>query len=458
MLLPMMGGASHALMGEGNNAPSWSPDGTRLVYFNNAPGDPMFVADRSAADPTQILAPDEKRVLHNHNPVWSPDSKWIYFVRGIEPTDDMDVWRIRPSGDSLERLTEHHTDVNYLAPISSRTLLYIGHAEDQSGPWLWALDVESKVARRVSSGLDQYASVAASRDGRRIVATIANPTSSLWSVPILDRPVQEAEVKTYPVTTIRGLAPRFGATSLFYLSTRGAGDGLWRFRDGEASEVWKGANRALFEPTAVTKDELRVCVVVRQQGRRHLTIMSADGTNVRTLAASLDILGEAGQGTADWSPDGGWIVTGGRDAQGPGLFKIPAEGGEPVRLVAGQVANPVWSPDGKLIVYSGGFFNGQVELRGVRPDGHAVELPPLRVRPGGYRFVPDGTGLVYLPLLRSLDFWLYDFTTGKTRPLTHLDDQGLLATFDITPDGKQIVFDRTRTNSNIALIELPSSP
>jgi Tol biopolymer transport system component len=90
----------------------------------------------------------------------------------------------------------------------------------------------------------------------------------------------------------------------------------------------------------------------------------------------------------------------------------------------------------------------------MRPDGQAVELPVLRVRPGGYRFLPDGTGLVYMPLLRSLDFWLLDLTTTKTRQLTSLDDQGLLATFDITPDGKQIVFDRTRTNSNIALIDL----
>src|SRR5262249_45488405 len=191
--------------------------------------------------------------------------------------------------------------------------------------------------------------------------------------------------------------------------------------------------------------------------KRHRAIMSADGTNARTLAASLDILGETGQGTADWSPDSGWIATGGRDAQGPGLFKIPVDGGEPVRLVAGQVANPVWSPDGRLIVYSGGFFNGQVELRGVRPDGHAVELPPLRVRPGGYRFLPDGTGLVYLPLLRSVDFSFYDLSTGQTRPLTRLDEHGLLGTFDITPDGKQIVFDRTRPNSNIALIDLPSA-
>ncbi len=169
-----------------------------------------------------------------------------------------------------------------------------------------------------------------------------------------------------------------------------------------------------------------------------------------TLAASIDT-----RGPADWSPDGKWIVVGGSDAQGPALFKIPVDGGAPVRLVVGQAVNPVWSPDGNLIVYSGGFMNGQVTLLGVRPDGASVELPPLRVRQGGYRFLPNGTGLVYMPLLRSLDFWLLDLATTKTRQLTHLGDQGLLATFDITPDGKQIVFDRSRENSNIALIDLP---
>jgi hypothetical protein len=30
-----------------------------------------------------------------------------------------------------------------------------------------------------------------------------------------------------------------------------------------------------------------------------------------------------------------------------------------------------------------------------------------------------------------------------------------LRTFDITPDGKEIVFDRSKQNSNIVLIDLP---
>ena len=46
----------------------------------------------------------------------------------------------------------------------------------------------------------------------------------------------------------------------------------------------------------------------------------------------------------------------------------------------------------------------------------------------------------------------------RTRPrqLTHFSDRGFLNTFDVTPDGKYLVFDRTRQNSDIVLIDLPA--
>jgi WD40 repeat protein len=313
--------------------------------------------------------------------------------------------------------------------------------------------VESKVTRRVNSGLDKYTSVAASRDGRRVVATIANPTASLWTVPILDRQAEDRDVQRYPVPTVRALAPRFGGASLFFLSARGTGDGLWRVQDGQAFEVRKGADGPLFESPAVSRDGSRVAVVLGREGRRHVAIMSADGTGLRGLAESIDI-----KGTADWSPDGAWIVTGGSDAQGPALFKIPVDGGVPVRLATGQAVNPVWSPDGNLIVYAGALVPGQLApLLGVRPDGAPVELPPVRVGASGHRFLPNGRGLVYLPRNsnQSPDFWRLDLATGNQRQLTRLSNQGTLGSFDITPDGKQIVFDRARENSHIVLIDLP---
>jgi Tol biopolymer transport system component len=452
MILPLMGGMPRAFLDRGATAPAWSPDGTRLTYFKNEDGDPLFVADRTGADARQVLV---EKGVHLHNPAWSSDGRWIYFARGSEPTDAMDVWRVRPTGESLERLTEGGNFVNFVAPLDARNVLYVGRAEDRSGPWLWRLDVERKETRRVSTGVGQYTTVSASRDGRRVVATVANPTASLWRVPLLDHEAGDRDVRPYPLPTARALAPRFAGTSLFYLSTSGTGDGLWRVQDGQAYEISKGTDGGLYEPPAVTPDGRHVALVVRREGKRQLVVVSADGRSSRTLAPSLEVEGQAGQAAADWSPDGSWIVTGGRDAHGAGLFKIPVDGGVPVRLVTGQAINPVWSPNGDLIVYGGKFFTGQVDLLGVRPDGTPVEMPAVRARPGGYRFLPDGTGMVYLPFISSLDFWLVDLATRTPRQLTRLGNQGALGTFDITPDGKAIVFDRSRENSDIVLIELP---
>jgi Tol biopolymer transport system component len=424
----------------------------------------LFIADRTGGDARQIaIQPSDPAEwsggverTHTHNPTWSPDDRWLYFAHGTfrarNWTDEMDVWRVRPTGGSPERLTRQNTSVTFLAPLDTRTLLYVARAANGAGPWLWALDVERKIATRVSAGLEQYTSVAASRDGNRIVATIVNPIVNLWRVPLLDRLAGDGDIQSFPVPTARALAPRFAGTSLFYLSSRGTADGLWRFRDGQAFEVRKGVDGALFDPPAVSRDGSRVAVVHAKQRRRRLAIMSADGTGFRGLAESIDI-----QGTVDWSPDGMWIVAGGTDdAQGPGLFKIPVAGGAPVRLVAGQAANPVWSPDGSLIVYAGALVTGQVvPLLGVRPTGIAVELPPVRVRAGGHRFLPSGQGLVYVPSDGSFDFWLLDLVTKESRQLTRLSPQGRTESFDITPDGKYILFDRARENSDIVLIDVP---
>jgi serine/threonine protein kinase len=456
MLMAMTGGARRPFLEEGANALSWSADGTHLVYLNDKNGDPLFVADGKGGDARQIRTDGMNgKGMHNHNPVWSPDGQWIYFVHGEDPTVAADIFRIRASGGAPEQLTHQNAAVSLMAPLDARTLLYVAPADDRQGPWLWALDVATRVTRRVSSGLERYTSVAASRDGRRVVATVANPTVSLWRVPLRDREADDHDITPYQVPTDRALAPRFGGTSLFYLSARGTGDGLWRVQDGQALEVWKGVNGALSEPPAVSRDGAHVAVVVRRAGKGYLTIMSADGTSPRTLAESVDVQGAAGQGSADWSPDGAWIVTGGNDVQGAALFKIPVDGSAPVRLVSGRAVNPVWSPDDNLIVYVGAFVAGQGELLGIRPNGTPVELPHLRVRQGGYRFLPDGKSLVYLPNSGALDFWLLDLAAKTTRQLTRLSNQGNLRNFDVTPDGKEIVFDRSRENSDIVLIDLP---
>src|SRR6202011_4979120 len=230
-------------------------------------------------------------------------------------------------------------------------------------------------------------------------------------------------------------------------------DELWRLRDGQVIEIWKATDGALLETPAVSADGGRLAIVLRRSGKRQLHVLSSDGAELQPIAEGIDA-----QGSSCWSPDGRWIVTGGSGATGPGLFKIPLDGGSLVRLVSGPALNPVWSPDGNLIVFAGTNVSTFAPLLAVRPDGTSVELPHISLRRLGerVRFLPDGKSLIYMQgLLASQDFWLLDLASMKSRLLTRLQNRASMRTFDITSDGKQIVFDRLRENSHVVMIDLP---
>jgi hypothetical protein len=128
----------------------------------------------------------------------------------------MDIWRIPVSPSEAaaapERITSHNARVAYPAWLDVRTLIYSATAEDGSGQWLYALDVEHRIPHRVSSGgiAEQYLSVGVSRAApRRVVTTVATPTASLWTVPISDRVQAEAAATRVPTPNTRALGPRF---------------------------------------------------------------------------------------------------------------------------------------------------------------------------------------------------------------------------------------------------------
>jgi Tol biopolymer transport system component len=451
-LVPTIGGAPRVFLPSAVEA-AWSPDHNRIVYYAPAPGDPIFIADRNGGNARQICV--DKPGIHEHYVTWSPDGRYVYFVRGIPP-DEMDVWRVSSAGGAAERLTHHNSRVAYPRLLDDRTLIYTAMREDGSGSGLYAMDVEKRIPHSVSAGLEEYVSVGASADGQRLVATVANPVRDLWTVPITDHVVDESSVSPFKLPTVRAAAPRFGRDYLLYLGSRGAADGLWKLKDGSETELWKGSEGAVVSAPAVSPDGTRIGFVVRSEGRGRLHLMASDGTDVRRVAESLEV-----RGAPSWSPDGKWIAVAGREDKTYPLFKVPVDGGAPVRLVDGGssvISNPVWSPDGRFILYSEGQGSATVRLQGVTPDGRPFPLPEVWVGNTGdrYRFPPDGKSVVITQgVLWKQNFALLDLATGQQRPLTNLGRQIVTRSFDVSPDGKQIVFDRYRQNSDIVLIDTP---
>jgi len=279
----------------------WSRDGKRLVYHTTAPGDPLFVRESGKPGDRRIyVAPAG---VHCHFPVWSPDDAFIYFSRGVPP-DDWDIWRIQPSGARLERITSHNARVTYPVMLNRRTLVYLATDTDGSGPWMYAVDVERRLPHRISSGLERYTSLAASADGARLVATIANDRTSVWHMALTgDSTAATAAGGPSPVAA-NGVTPRLGADFLLYISWRGERQGIWSLTRGTTREIWSSAHSRIVGGPAVAPEGRRIAFSVEDNGRTLLYMMDNDGSHVRVLADSLAL-----RGNPAWAPDGQSVVS-----------------------------------------------------------------------------------------------------------------------------------------------------
>ena len=446
--VPTLGGPPRPYL-EGAAEFDWSSDRSRLVYHTPGPGDPMLVREqgRRPAERKIFAAPPG---VHAHFPLWSPDRAFIYFVQGSVP-DAMDVWRIRSEGGVPERLTHHDSRVSHPVMLDARTLLYLATDADGEGPWLHELDVERRVPRRLRPGLERYTSLAASADGRRLVATLAGTRETFWRLPMPSTLPESVPVRI-PLTTGRSFSPRLGPGCLLYGASRADGDAIWKLTDGTGTELWTEPGARIVGGPEVERVGGRIAFAVVIGGKAQLVVMNADGTKARVVTDSLEL-----RGAPAWAPDGRSITVAADDGGVPRLFAVPLDRGSPVRLAPDYAVDPVWSPDGQFIAYSGADIGTRFPVKAMGPDGRRHELPNVVLTRGArcLRFLPAGGALIVLRgELGHKDLWLLDLATGAERPLTRLPSDFDVSDFDISPDGGEVVLHRVQEQSDVVMLEL----
>lgn len=447
--VPVLGGQPRPYL-EGAAEFDWTADGARLVYHTPGPGDPMFVRDSApSSGEHQIFSAPAG--LHSHFPMWAPGQAFIYFVQGSLP-DHMDIWRIPPGGGTPERITHHESLVSHPVFVSPRTLMYLAGDPDGSGPWIHSVDVERRVPRRVSAGVDRYTSLAASADGRRLVATVANPKGTLWLLPAAEVPGEAPVARRIPLTTGNGSSPRLSGDHLFYVSSKGTGDSVWRLQGDRATELWSAPDARIVGGPAITRDGRRIVFSIRQHERTALVVTNADGTDARMLGAALQL-----EGAPAWTPDGEAITVAVVVDGVPRLFNLPVNGGSPVSLLREYSVDPAWSPDGEFVVFSGPDIGTTFAVKAARADGSSYDLPTLTLTRGArhLRLMPGRRLVVLRGEIQHKNLWAIDLATGAEHPLTNLAPNFAVRDFDLSPDGREIVLEQVHEHSDIVMLDRP---
>lgn len=460
--VPRLGGAARVYR-ENVAELAWSPDRRHLAYHTPGVGDPMFV-ESEGGGPRQIhVAGTPSAPKHAHFQTWSPDQSFIYFVEGEVPDGPQDIWRIGPAGGSPERITFHNSRLSYPTFLDSSTLLYLATSADGKGPWIYGIDVDRRVPHRISRGVERYTSLAVSGDRRRLVATAATQfRTSLWRVPLSAHPAQASEASKISLPTAQGRSPMLAAKSLLYVSSDGASERIWKLlADGTATDLWPTAAGRIIGGPAIAPEEGRIAFSIEDRGKTRLVVMNADGTGVRTLADSLEL-----RGAPAWSPDGHWIVTAVNETGRPHLFRISLDTGEAVRLLDDYALDPAWAPRGEFVVYSSRDPGTEFPVKAVTAAGEPYPIPELTLsRSGGLgvtrvgarrlRFMPGRAELVVLRGdIEHKNLWAFDLTAGTWRQLTKFGRDIVIGDFDVSKDGREIVFERIEESSDVWVMDL----
>src|SRR5918996_1634538 len=159
-------------------APDFSPDGSKLVFTTARNGETGSSAGFSRQDLYVIdsTGKNERPLTEGHldeDPAWSPDGRWIMFVRGYSSKKG-GIYKVRPDGSQLHEVVPRPEPLRPHTPVWSLDGRKIAWAqwniEDEGPTQVWTASAEGSGLRMVAE-LDQIYTISWSPDGETLAAS-----------------------------------------------------------------------------------------------------------------------------------------------------------------------------------------------------------------------------------------------------------------------------------------------
>ena len=384
-------------------AGGFSPDGNQIVFSwdgedrNNSdiyvklvgPGSPLRLTTDPAADDT---------------PRWSPDGRWIAFLRGRAPMAELIL--IPALGGAERVVATIYPRVSILPYVDidwadSKHILIAGGLKRGEASNLHRVNVESgeiSTLLTVEEDSNGFFSLDVSPDGKRLAVVrdvsgseaieiyAIGPDFKLgparrrntaagdgidvrWSSDsrdLLFRPTVNNPMPLFRLNSETGATSPMlwlgaGATAPVVSPT---GNRLVFTRDARDTNIWRvtlGSRPLAMERIAVSSfreaapryspDGKRIAFHSTRGGTVQIWVANADGSNAVELT-SMDPM--ATTASPAWSPDSKWIVFDSNDGGGYHLYVVASSGGKPRALTTGNSRNFTgsFSLDGKWIYFA----------------------------------------------------------------------------------------------------------
>ena len=454
-----LGGQAQRVIGNAA-APSPSPDGRRLAWYRQEPsGDYTLLVSGIDGSEARILVSGVTLGPATLSVTWSPDGRRLAYSMGrlFTPRNlyivEVDSARVRQATAFTGSAEGPYSQV-WLPDNRHLAITYLASPGTLRARDLGIFDSDTGTITRLSSNLsDSFTGTPSlSSDGSRLLVTGTRSEREVWKVPFGPDPDANGRAATRildaSVDPMWTFVSRDGRTLLYNNAVVGSRN-LWTMpidSSARPRQITSIAGQSVMH-SSLSPDGSRVAFASNPTGQTDIWVQNIDGSDLRRLTNDT-----GADAWPVWTPDGRSIVYSAQDATETRM--VPAAGGVSEKIVDGFFRGDlVAKPGGGLLMATnqtgGGLRLIDVETRKVlwqtRPLGNAMPS-----------FSPDGS-LISHPYRERRDrdaIWLYETATGKSRVAVRFPESFLMFfRASWTDNGRAFIVNRTRDVSHIVMFD-----
>jgi serine/threonine protein kinase len=404
-VMPALGGAARRIAERGN-FPSWSPDGSAILYGSGPQFAQKLYRVAAQGGMPQEIALKFKPVVGTPRfllyPRYSSDERWIVFEAANTAMGSRDICVVRAEGGEVEHIATGQSPV---WNSDSGAVIY-SNGEPGKNYTLWQIPFSAEQGRvaghpeplTFGRGRDIHATI--SRDGRQIAYAAVDMTFNAEALAF-DAEAGGGRGTPQPITS---------GSQMTYFQSFSADDKavVFEARQGDSSDIWR-VDRGQ-EPVQLTADPGFV------------------DTHPR------------------WSPDGRNIAFNRRPAREPlnatGIWLMAEDGGNPHLLIE-RAAFFTWMPDSRGIIYLS-LTDSQLYLYdpAARSERRLTDEPKIV---GPMTVSPDGQWVVFQSTRAgTIDLFAMAIAGGEARAVVATPRQDMHPS--ISPSGRWLYIESDHKN------------
>ena len=468
--VPAIGGVETPILDNVDTPASFSPDGRRFAFMRGAGIDTHIVIAGAEGGSERILATRRTPLAFAFvAPDWSPDGNVVAAATIDDEGKRSSIVLLPVDGGSARELYATDSQIGRVRwlPDESGVLAVVSDTVGrQFAPWqpkafvrllggaLWRVGYPDGRAERLTSDLAEYdlCCLDIAANGGAVTTVINSLVSDLWIAPSdrLDAPLQIT--RDHPILGRHSWLP--DNDTIVYRDVSGHLNAV--HKDGRAFSL------------ALPDGQIAAGGVSACGDGRSIVFQSVPGNIWRmppNAGGTVQLTSGFFDSNAACSPDGTWVLYNSVRPDGPSIWRVPIDGGEPARLIPAQSFDSLPSPSGRLIYYS--TFEWQErpvrtrvtrwivvsaadgkQLFALSPDASAT----FGVQPA---WAPDESGLDYVVTRNGIsNVWRQPLAGGPPVQITHFST-GKIFSLAWSRDGRWLSLASGINRSDVVLMTRP---